>query len=179
MPALGDAAFVRGRVAAKVVTIGRLAVMVRSHMACGLIGNDLMLRVGAAREADALAQPHARPMDFTHRPMTGMIYVAPAGVRTAAALRGWVDRSLAFVATLPVSVERREGATAPAISQRMCAGHDVGPRDIGPPVAVLATPFSVPRRRSDIRATRGALERRAHRQRPAWAAPTTSTRAEP
>jgi TfoX/Sxy family transcriptional regulator of competence genes len=80
---------------------GGIAFMVGSHMACGVIHHDLMLRVGAAGEADALAQPHARPMDFTHRPMVGMVYVAPAGVRTAAALRGWVARAEAFVATLP------------------------------------------------------------------------------
>jgi hypothetical protein len=83
-------------------------------MACGVIHGDLMLRVGAAGEADALAQPHARPMDFTHRPMTGMVYVAQSGIRTAAALRGWIDRCLVFVATLPAKKPAKARVTARA-----------------------------------------------------------------
>lgn len=80
---------------------GGLAFMVSSHMACGIIRDELMLRVGPGNEAAALAKPHARPMDFTGRPMPGMIYVAPAGLKTAASLRAWIERGLAFVATLP------------------------------------------------------------------------------
>ena len=29
----------------------------------------------------ALGQPHVRPMDFTGRPMKGMVFVDPAGLR--------------------------------------------------------------------------------------------------
>lgn len=80
---------------------GGLTFMVRSHMACGVLRDDLMLRVGTDAEQAALARPHARPMDFTGRPLPGMIYVAPPGCRTPASLKSWVDLALAFVATLP------------------------------------------------------------------------------
>ena len=49
----------------------------------------------------ALARRHVRPMDFTGKPLTGYVYVAPAGVRTAASLKAWVDRGLEFARTLP------------------------------------------------------------------------------
>jgi hypothetical protein len=49
----------------------------------------------------ALAQPHARPMDFTGRPLAGMVYVDPAGYKTDAALAKWVQRSVDFVSGLP------------------------------------------------------------------------------
>lgn len=80
---------------------GGLAFMVRSHMVCGIVGRDLMLRVGPDRQSAALGRPHARAMDFTGRPLAGLIYVAPAGFRTAASLAQWLELALGFVATLP------------------------------------------------------------------------------
>jgi len=79
---------------------GGLAFMVRGHMACGIVGDDLMLRLGAESAEEALERPHVRPMDFTGRPMTGMVYVGPEGLR-GASLRRWVAKSVAFVETLP------------------------------------------------------------------------------
>ena len=61
---------------------GGLAVMVEGKMACGVIGEELMARVGPSRHAQALEHPHARPMDFTGRPMTGYVFIKPAGCST-------------------------------------------------------------------------------------------------
>lgn len=60
-----------------------------------------MLRVGPDEYAAALARPHASEMDFTGRPLKGMIYVDPPGVAGRAALEGWLQRAVAFVATQP------------------------------------------------------------------------------
>ena len=79
---------------------GGLAFMLDGHMCCGIVGGDLMLRLGVDGADAALARPHVRPMDFTGKPMSGMVYVAPEGVR-GKALRGWVGRARAFVRTLP------------------------------------------------------------------------------
>ena len=79
---------------------GGLAFMVGGHMACGIVGDDLMLRLGAEGAEQALEHAHVRPMDFTGRPMTGMVYVGPAGVR-GGALRTWVGRAVAFARSLP------------------------------------------------------------------------------
>jgi TfoX/Sxy family transcriptional regulator of competence genes len=76
---------------------GGLCFMVHGAMCCGLTKSDFMVRVGAAQYHDALAQPHARPMDFTGRPLKGMVYVAPEGLRTDAALARWIRRGLEFV----------------------------------------------------------------------------------
>lgn len=83
---------------------GGLCFLVGGHMCCGLTakGNTaFMVRVGKERFAETLAQPHARPMDFTGRPSSGMVYVAQEGLRTRAQLGKWVQRGLDFVATLP------------------------------------------------------------------------------
>jgi TfoX/Sxy family transcriptional regulator of competence genes len=80
---------------------GGLAFMVDGHMACGVMGEDLMARVGPDGYDEALGEPHARPMDFTGRPLTGMVYVAAEGIEDDAALAEWVERTTRFVATLP------------------------------------------------------------------------------
>ena len=46
-----------------------------------------MARVGSSGYADALAEPHTRPMEFTGRAMTGMVVVDPAGVATGRGAR--------------------------------------------------------------------------------------------
>ncbi len=80
---------------------GGLCFMLDRHMVVGVVGDELMARVGADGEDDALAQPHARPMDFTGRPMTGFVFVAAEGVSTDKAVEEWVARASALVATLP------------------------------------------------------------------------------
>ena len=80
---------------------GGLAFMIAGNMACGIVGSDLMLRLGEEGADAALDQPHVRPMDFTHRPMKTMVYVDPAGIRTRGALKRWIDRATAFASRLP------------------------------------------------------------------------------
>jgi hypothetical protein len=80
---------------------GGLAFMLRGHMCCGILGAELMARVGAEHYEETLALPYARVMDFTGRPSKGMVMVAAAGVETDDELDAWVQRCVAFVSTLP------------------------------------------------------------------------------
>ena len=79
---------------------GGLAFMLEGHMFCGVVGDELMLRLGREQAEAALSRPHVRPMDFTGRPMAGMVFVAGEGLR-GPALRRWLDKAAAFVGTLP------------------------------------------------------------------------------
>ena len=80
---------------------GGLAFMVRGHMTVGIVGEELMVRVGKDAYDAAVAQPHARPMDLTGKPMAGFVFVAPPGVDDDADLRDWVHRGLDFTGSLP------------------------------------------------------------------------------
>lgn len=80
---------------------GGLAFLVRGHMCCGVLGTTLVARVGPEQYAEALKKPHVRVMDFTGRPMTGLVTVAPDGFRSARALRAWIERCERFVRSLP------------------------------------------------------------------------------
>lgn len=101
---------VAGRVRRAVGKIGRItemkmfggvAFLIRGNMCCGVIGDRLMVRVGAEEYEDALSQPHARKMDFTGRPMKGFVYVEPAGFSSDKDLDKWVARAGKYVLTLP------------------------------------------------------------------------------
>jgi TfoX/Sxy family transcriptional regulator of competence genes len=80
---------------------GGVAFMLRGNMCCGVVGDELMLRVGPDGYEDALARRHARPMDFTGRAMKGMIYVASKGFEADEDLEGWLARATAFAGSLP------------------------------------------------------------------------------
>jgi TfoX/Sxy family transcriptional regulator of competence genes len=80
---------------------GGIAFIVGGHMACGIVGAELMLRLGEEGADAALDQPHVRPMDFTGRPMSTMVFVEPAGIESDQALADWIERALAHVETLP------------------------------------------------------------------------------
>ncbi len=84
---------------------GGLSFILQGNMCCGVINHDLVVRVGPDGHEDALAQPHARPMDFTGRPMKGMVYVGPEGYQSPEDLKGWVQRGLKFAQSLPRSKE--------------------------------------------------------------------------
>ena len=80
---------------------GGVAFLVNGHMFCGVNKDDLVVRVGPDAWARALSKKHARPMDFTGKPLNGYVYVGPLGVRTAASLKVWLEHGLRFARTLP------------------------------------------------------------------------------
>jgi TfoX/Sxy family transcriptional regulator of competence genes len=80
---------------------GGLAFMLNGNMFCGITRDDLMVRVGPERFEEALASPGARPMDFTGRPMKGMVFVGQEGHGTESQLRGWVEQTMEYARGLP------------------------------------------------------------------------------
>jgi TfoX/Sxy family transcriptional regulator of competence genes len=79
---------------------GGLTFMVAGHMCCGVNGDELIVRLDPDGEADALAEPDARPMDFTGRPMRGFVTVQPEGLK-GAQLNQWVREAVARAESLP------------------------------------------------------------------------------
>ena len=85
---------------------GGLCFMVGGHMCCGLAKGGFMVRVGPEAYEAALADKGARPMDFTGRPLRGMVYVDSGECSSLSTLRKWVNRGLNFVETLPARPPR-------------------------------------------------------------------------
>jgi len=80
---------------------GGLCFLLGGNMCCGIVGEELMLRVGPEAYADVLARPHAREMDFTGRSMRGMVYVASPGLADDADLDAWLQPAVTFAGSLP------------------------------------------------------------------------------
>lgn len=80
---------------------GGLCFLLAGNMVAGILGDDLIARVGASAYTGLLREPGAAEMDFTGRPMKGMIMVDTAVLDDDAALQLWLSRCLAFAMTLP------------------------------------------------------------------------------
>lgn len=80
---------------------GGLAFVLDGNIVCGVLDDALLARVGPNAYDDALDEPHARPMDFTGRPMRGMVFVDPPGLVSDETLETWLRRCLDFAESLP------------------------------------------------------------------------------
>jgi TfoX/Sxy family transcriptional regulator of competence genes len=79
---------------------GGLTFMLNDRMCCGVVKDDLVFRVGPDGYEEVLKLPGARPMDFTGRPMKGMVYVSRAGIASEKDLAAWVQRAVKFADSL-------------------------------------------------------------------------------
>jgi hypothetical protein len=80
---------------------GGICFLLNGNMVCGAVGDDLVVRVPATDYDAVLGMPHARPMDFTGRPLKGFVYVAAGGWRSDSELTAWLARAMAHAASLP------------------------------------------------------------------------------
>ena len=79
---------------------GGLTFMIAGHMCCGINNDELILRLDPNAEDTALTAPHARPMDFTRRPMRGFVTISPDGLE-GRNLHQWVAQAVAHAESLP------------------------------------------------------------------------------
>jgi TfoX/Sxy family transcriptional regulator of competence genes len=80
---------------------GGLTFMVSGQMCCGVLKDDLIVKIDPDWFDQAMQQPGVRPFDFTGKPMTGMVYVASGEIGSAAALQAWVQRGVEYVKAHP------------------------------------------------------------------------------
>lgn len=80
---------------------GGICFMLRGHMACGIVHDLLIVRVGPEKYTEALHLPDAQVFDFTGRPMTGWVQIGTTAITEDNALATWVQRGIDFARTLP------------------------------------------------------------------------------
>lgn len=90
----------RHKALAEIKMFGGLCWTIRGNMACGVLKDDLVLRVDPLKAAAYLKEPHARPMDFTGRPMRNFLFVSSKACATPAGLKKWLGRSVDYALTL-------------------------------------------------------------------------------
>lgn len=82
---------------------GGVAFMVNKKMCVGVIKDDMMCRINPEAEEEALEKKGCRPMDFSHRPMRGFVYVSEEGMRSKKELMYWINPALDFNAIAKAS----------------------------------------------------------------------------
>ena len=80
---------------------GGIGFLIYGNMACGVIRDELIVRVGAEKYTDSLLQPHVELFDITGRAMTGWVLVKEPGSRDDRDLEIWVSQGLDYALTLP------------------------------------------------------------------------------
>ena len=88
---------------------GGWGVTVHGNMAVGVMGPDLIVRVGPDAFDAALERPGARPFDFTGRSMTGWVFVDGDSVTNARARNRWIDAGVSYAQSLPRKAGGKSG----------------------------------------------------------------------
>lgn len=80
---------------------GGIAFLIAGNMACGVSGEELIVRVDREESEQLLGEPGVRRFDMTGRPMKGWLLVAPEVTADDGDLERWVRRGEEFAASLP------------------------------------------------------------------------------
>jgi len=80
---------------------GGVCYLLNGNMACGILNDEVIVRVGKDAYQDALAMPHTREFDTTGRAMTGWVMVSPDGYQSDAQLEAWLQKGIDFAMSLP------------------------------------------------------------------------------
>ena len=80
---------------------GGIGFMIRGNMACGVIRDDLIVRVGADNYTNALLKPYVELFDITGRAMTGWVIVKEPGFQDDQDLENWTSQGVTYALSLP------------------------------------------------------------------------------
>ena len=81
---------------------GGVCFILSGNMACGILNERLIVRVGPEKYENALKQPNTGKFDITGKPMKGWVMVSHEGYNTDERLSYWIEQGVAFALTLPV-----------------------------------------------------------------------------
>lgn|SRR5215207_8533678 len=80
---------------------GGVAFMLAGNMVCGVLGEELIVRLDRDESEKALSEDGIRPFDFTGKPMKGIVYVSPELTSDDAGLSEWVETGADYASSLP------------------------------------------------------------------------------
>ena len=84
---------------------GGLCFLHDGNMLCCVVKDELMLRTGPDLYEALLGKPNTREMDFTGKPMKGMLIVEAQGFAEDTDLKWWLEQALGFVSQLQPKVK--------------------------------------------------------------------------
>ena len=91
---------------------GGISFMVAGNMCCGVLGDDLVVRLPPELHQDALTRPHTSDLLFGNRVAKGMVRVSGEGVDDETELGLWVRLGLTHAQSLPAKAAKKKAAPA-------------------------------------------------------------------
>lgn len=80
---------------------GGLCFLLFGNMVCGIIKDDLIVRVGTGRYQAMLKMPYTKKFDLTGKALSGWVMVSSEALDSDDDLNTWLQRGVSFVRTLP------------------------------------------------------------------------------
>jgi hypothetical protein len=80
---------------------GGICFLIHGNMACGVLNDEIIVRVGADRYQGSLEMPHTREFDITGRPMKGWVVVSSDDLESDEGLGQWLNKGIDFARSLP------------------------------------------------------------------------------
>jgi TfoX/Sxy family transcriptional regulator of competence genes len=80
---------------------GGLTFMVANKMCCGIVKDELMVRLAPSTELAELGSPDVRVCDFMKKPMRGFFQVTAKGCVDQKSVSRWVRLALRYTLSLP------------------------------------------------------------------------------
>ncbi|MGB5425044.1 MAG: TfoX/Sxy family protein [Desulfobacterales bacterium] len=80
---------------------GGVCFILSGNMACGILNERLIVRIGPKKYENALKQPNTGKFDITGKPMKGWVMVSPEGYNTDERLSYRIEQGVAFALSLP------------------------------------------------------------------------------
>jgi hypothetical protein len=97
---------------------GGISFMIAGNMCCGVLGDDLVVRIDPTLHHDALTRPDVSEFTMGGRTSKGMIRVAPSGIEEELDLALWLRLGIAHATSLPA---RKAGAKKKTASKTKAA----------------------------------------------------------
>ncbi len=80
---------------------GGVCFILNGNMACGVLDDDLVVRLGVENHEKFADRPHVAPMVVGEKLMRGILRIQPPGTKTKAGLQAWVTHALDHAKSLP------------------------------------------------------------------------------
>ena len=81
---------------------GGVGFLVNGNMACGVMKDEMLVRVAPDETPAIVSRPHARHFEMGGRQsQKGWILVGPKGIASDADLVKWIDVGVAYASSLP------------------------------------------------------------------------------
>jgi TfoX/Sxy family transcriptional regulator of competence genes len=115
---------------------GGVSFMIAGNMCCGVLGDDLVVRIDPTLHHDALTRPNVSEFVMGGRSSRGMIRVGPRGVADEDELALWVRLGIAHATSLP---PKKAGAKKRAPAKKKAPATKKRPKPAAAKKATKAT----------------------------------------